>query len=249
MLRAMYTPETITKDEFHRHIFMWYARVDVMAGILAGEEAKLGREWYVASERCAFQQQANSPDDFRKKAWLLVTQSGRIGRDMTALFARTSSPNIVNHGELREQSNLLSASLDQLSRDLDSIKDPRYLVKSFPPKAPPGSDDIFDSDEPSELYDEPIWEVNYLSLDVRATILMHKHHTSLVLQQQDQSMSELAKKQCRLIEMMTRWPGRRRELPIAFKACLGISSMFLPPDQAHIMWSCRKLAWLEQRGG
>src|SRR5436190_3895118 len=180
MLRVMYNPETINKDELHRHIFMWYARVDVMAGILAGEEATLSREWYEASEMCSALQAASSPDDFKKKVRLLMTRSCKIGMDMAALFAKTSSRNPINPGDLRAEIDRLSASLDQLSEALEAIKDPTYLVTSFPHKKPLGSDDVFDPYVPGDLYDDPIWDVNYLSLDLLATILMHKHHTGLV---------------------------------------------------------------------
>jgi hypothetical protein len=249
MLRAMYTPETINKDEFHRHIFLWYGRVDATAAILAGEEAKLSREWYVASEACSAQQLAASPDDFKKKVWMLRTRLCRIGMDMAALFAKTSR-NLINTDDLRAENEQLSASLDLLGRDLKAVQDPRCLVMFYPQRKALGPDDVFNPYLPGILYDEPIWEVNYMSLEVLATILMHRHHTGLALQQQDHSQTHnLAIEQCRLIEAMTRWPSKRKELPVAVRSSLGIAIMFLPHDHAHIMWSRRKLAWLEQQGG
>ena len=47
LLLELYTPQAILQTETGRQIFAWYSRFDVIAGLMAGSQTVLGREWYV----------------------------------------------------------------------------------------------------------------------------------------------------------------------------------------------------------
>jgi hypothetical protein len=90
LMRELLTPESSNLIELHTNIFLWYARFDVVAGILAGTEAILGRDWYMAKEQYDANQAALYPDDPSKQLALVASINRRFGLDMASLYAKLS---------------------------------------------------------------------------------------------------------------------------------------------------------------
>ncbi|EDN09784.1 hypothetical protein I7I51_02197 [Histoplasma capsulatum] len=88
VLLEHYSPETLNQDHFHRHIFMWYSRFDVMAR-RSGNETILGCEWYLTTEKCAVDEAAMFPDDLGRQIWALTARNRRYAMDMASLYTKT----------------------------------------------------------------------------------------------------------------------------------------------------------------
>lgn len=58
LMQELLTPESSNANELHTNIFLWYARFDVVVGILAGTETVLSRDWYMAKEQYDAEQAA-----------------------------------------------------------------------------------------------------------------------------------------------------------------------------------------------
>ncbi|KAJ5485220.1 hypothetical protein N7539_005208 [Penicillium diatomitis] len=90
LMRELLTPDSSNMIDLHTNIFLWYARFDVVAGILAGTETILSRDWYIAKEQYDAQQAALYPDDPNKQLAYVASINRRFGLDMASLYAKLS---------------------------------------------------------------------------------------------------------------------------------------------------------------
>ncbi|KAK2811673.1 hypothetical protein FQN50_002018 [Emmonsiellopsis sp. PD_5] len=248
MLTELYTPEKINQTQFRREIFMWYSRFDVTAGLLAGNEMILSRDWYMTSERLAIEDEANNPGDLKKKYFSWGIRNRRFAMDMASLIAKASH-GYISMEEFTQQNQELAAGLDKLQEYLDSLKDPAHTVMSYPHRVPLGPNDIVDPYVPGGLYDDVLWEMNYCCVDMVGMLMMYKYQTGLFLQQLDPlELQAMSLEQCRFIETMERWPNRPRDSLLPLHSAFGLAALFLPGDEKHTMWCRRILAKIEQMG-
>ncbi|PGH30225.1 hypothetical protein GX50_07020 [[Emmonsia] crescens] len=248
MLTELYTPEKINENEFRRHIFLWYARFDVVSGLLAGNEAILGPEWYITCELFAAEDEASNPGNLNKQLYTWGIRNRRVAMDMASLIARTSR-GLITIEEFARQNQDITASLDKIQGAWNSLINPEYLIMSYPDKVPLGPNDIVDPYMPGRIHDESLWDVNNCLLDMIGTRMMHKYQTGLLLQQLD--LSELqaeALELCSLVETMERWPNRQKDSILQVQSTFALATLFLPSDEKHTMWCRRKLAKVEQLG-
>lgn len=248
MLTELYTPKKINENEFRRYMFLWYARFDVVSGILAGSEAILSPEWYIACESFAVEEEAKDPGNINKQFYTCAIRTRRVGMDMASLIANASRM-LISTEEFERQNHDITARLDKIQEAWNSLASPDHLVMSFPNKVPLGPDDIVDPYVPGRIYDESYWDVNCCLVDVLGTRMMHKYQTGLLLQQLD--LAELqsdALELCGLIEAMERWPNRPKDWIIQIQSSLALSTLFIPSDEKHIMWCRKLLAKVEQFG-
>ncbi|EER40201.1 C6 finger domain-containing protein [Histoplasma capsulatum var. duboisii H88] len=248
MLTELYTPEKINENEFRRYMFLWYARFDVVSGILAGSEAILSPEWYIACESFAVEEEAKDPGNINKQFYTCAIRTRRVGMDMASLIANASRM-LISTEEFERQNHDITARLDKIQEAWNSLASPDHLVMSFPNKVPLGPDDIVDPYVPGRIYDESYWDVNCCLVDILGTRMMHKYQTGLLLQQLD--LAELqsdALELCGLIETMERWPNRPKDWIIQVQSSLALSTLFIPSDEKHIMWCRKLLAKVEQFG-
>ncbi|KAJ5133377.1 hypothetical protein N7448_001594 [Penicillium atrosanguineum] len=248
LMRELLTPETSNLIELHTNIFLWYARFDVVAGIVAGTEAILSREWYMAKEQYDEEQAALYPDDPHKQLVLVASINRRFGLDMASLYAKLAR-GLIPMDEFAEQNNKLGKTLERAKDILRQFDDSEYTVYSYPNKRPLTEDDVIDPYMPGAIHQGPLWDANYAWIDLLSTDTMFKYQTMLTLQQPLlPDLAQLALDQCRLIETIDRWPDRGNGHCIGFKNSIGMASMFLPKDEKHLMWSRRKIAMMEQNG-
>lgn len=248
LMREVLTPDSVTSNELHGYIFTWYSRFDVVAGILAGNEMVLGREWYIAKEEHDAQQAAMYPNDARRQGSLALSIIRRSGLDMASLYAKLSR-GLISMDDFKAQNELLAQTYERVRRILKSFDNSEWTVTSYPHKEPLTDDDIVDPYVPGGLHHGPSWEINFAWIDYLGTATMFKLQSSVTLGHPPMSeLAELAIEQCRIIETIERWPQRENGCMISFKNSLSIAALFLPKDEKHTMWCRRKLALMEQSG-
>lgn len=242
------TPESINLSELHAYIFIWYARFDVSAGLLGGNETVLGREWYMSKEEYDAKQAALYPDDVQSQLSFAMSIVRRSGLDMASLYAKLSR-RLISMDEFVAQNDALSRTMDRVKDILQSFKGSDHCVTFYPHKKPLADDDIVDPYLPGGFYQGPLWEVNFVWLDYLGTVTMFKYQSSMTLGYPPVSeMENLALELSRLMETIERWPQKENGWIISCKNTIGLSSLLLPKDERHIMWCRRKLAFMEQNG-
>lgn len=248
LMRGLLTPESSNVNELHTNIFLWYARFDVVAGILAGTEAILSRDWYIAKEEYDAEQAALYPEDPNKQLVLVASINRRFGLDMASLYAKLSR-GMIPMDEFAEQNERLGQTMERAKNILRQFENSEYVVRSYPNHQPLTDDDIVDPYVPGVLHRGPLWDANYAWIDLLSTDTMFKYQTMLSLKQPLlPELQSLAIDQCRLIETIDRWPDKENGYCIGFKNSVGMAGMFLPKDDKHQMWTRRKMALMEQNG-
>lgn len=248
LMQELVTPESSNLVELHTNIFLWYSRFDVVVGILAGTEAVLGREWYIGKEQYDAEQAALYPDDPNKQLALVASINRRFGLEMASLYAKLSR-GMIPMDQFAQQNEQLGETMETAKNILKQFDDNEDTVRSYPNQQPLTDDDIVDPYVPGRIWQGPLCDANYLKIDLLSTELMFKYQTMLALKQPLlPDLQRLAFEQCELMETISRWPDRGNGFCIAFKNSIGLSSMFLPKDTKHQMWSRRKLALMEQNG-
>lgn len=247
-MRGLLTPESTNLMELHTNIFLWYARFDVVVGILAGTEAILGRDWYIAKEQYDAEQAALYPGDPYKQLALVASINRRFGLDMASLYAKLSR-GMIPMDEFAAQNEQLGQTMERAKNIMRTFDDSEYKVRSFPNPQPLADDDIVDPYVPGIIHQGPLWDANYAWIDLLSTETMFKYQTMLSLRQPLlPDIQRLGFEQCRLIEAIERWGDRGNGHCIGFKNSLAIVSMFLPKENKYQMWSRRKLAQMEHNG-
>ncbi|KAL2834419.1 hypothetical protein BDW59DRAFT_47201 [Aspergillus cavernicola] len=247
LIRELLTPESASCDDIHRHLFEWYARFDIVAGIVSGNEMVLGRDWYIAREEYDAKAAADHPDDIEKQLALTSSINRRFGLDMASLYAKLSR-GMIDFGDFIIQNNYLGQSLERVKDILDRFAT-AYVIQSYPNQKPLTEDDIVDPYVPGGLHYGPLWDANYALIDYYSTKAMFKFQFLMATKQG--SMEELlylSLEQVRLMETIERWPDKEKGYVFGFKNSIGMASMFLPRDNRHLMWSRRTFALIEQNG-
>jgi hypothetical protein len=248
MLLELFTIEEVNRVDPDKNIFMWYCRFDVVAGLLAGNETRLSREWYVAHENYHVQEALKAPNDPWVQVSLFSARSRRFAMDMASLFAKLSRGEIPLD-EFHAQNQQLTEVIESMRATLQRVHDPERTVQSYPNKQPLGMDDIVDPYIPGAFYQDSLWHLNLGWVDFFPTILMHRFQTCLVSQQDAAAEFEsLALEELRLIETIYRWPNKPDGTMIICQSGIALSAMFLPKDDRHMMFARKRLAVVEQNG-
>ncbi|KAJ6013750.1 hypothetical protein N7540_008341 [Penicillium herquei] len=248
LMQELLTPESSNLNELHTNIFLWYARFDVVAGILAGTEAILSRDWYLAKEQYDAEQASLYPEDARKQLELVASINRRFGLDMASLYAKLSQ-GMIPFEDFAVQNELLGQTIERAKNIMRSFDDCEYTVRSYPDQQPLTEDDIVDPYVPGRIHEGPLWDANYIWIDLLSTELMYKYQTMLALRQPLlPELTALAWEQAQLMETINRWPQKPNGACIGFKNSIGITSMFLPRDTKNEIWCRRRIAQMEQTG-
>ena len=249
LLLELYTPDTIMRTEIRRRILAWYSRFDLFAGLMAGHQTVLGREWFCVNDNYYREQVLQHPESIDLKIEGAIASHRLMAMDMASLFARLPRGEISYSDFVRENqsiTNRIQAWMDPLG---PLLLDERYLVTSFEGARPREADDIVDPYVPGGLYHGALWSINFMILDWTAMELMHKYQTALMLQQQaPPELKSLALDVCRRFESIEYWPQSPPEAILSAHATIGMATLHLPKDEKHIMWCRRKLARVEGLG-
>lgn len=247
-MRELLTPDSSNLNELHTNIFLWYARFDVVAGILAGTEAILSRDWYLAKEQFDAEQAAIYPDDAIKQLELVASINRRFGLDMASLYAKLSQ-RMITFEDFLAHNEQLGQTMERAKNIMRAFDDSEYSVRSYPNQQPLTEDDIVDPYVPGRIHQGALWDANYIWIDLLSTELMYKYQTMLATRQPIfPELTSLAWEQAQLMETINRWPERPNGACIGFKNSIGITSMFLPKDPKNEMWCRRRIALMEQTG-
>ncbi|KAL3474896.1 hypothetical protein BJX99DRAFT_230915 [Aspergillus californicus] len=247
LIRALLTPESASSDNIHRHLFEWYARFDIVAGLVSGNEMVLGREWYIAREEYDEREAAENPNDIEKQLALSSSINRRFGLDMASLYAKLSR-GMIDFGDFIIQNDQLGQSLERIKEILDGFAT-QHVVQSYPNQIPLAEDDIVDPYVPGGLHYGPLWDVNFAWIDYYSTKAMFKFQFLSATQQGSmQELLYLSLEQIRLIESIERWPDKENGYVFGFKNSITMASIFLPRDHRHLMWSRRTFALMERNG-
>ncbi|KAJ5543697.1 hypothetical protein N7513_007205 [Penicillium frequentans] len=248
LMRELLTPDSSNLNELHTNIFLWYARFDVVAGILAGTEAILSRDWYLAKEQFDAEQAALDPDDALKQLSLVASINRRFGLDMASLYAKLSR-GMIPFEDFAVQNEQLGRTIERAKNIMRAFDDSEYTVRSYPNKLPLTEDDIVDPYVTGRIHEGALWDANYIWIDLLSTELMYKYQTMLALRQPLlPDLTKLAWEQAQLMETIDRWPEKENGACIGFKNSIGLTSMFLPRDVKNQMWCRRRIAQMEQTG-
>jgi Fungal specific transcription factor domain/Fungal Zn(2)-Cys(6) binuclear cluster domain len=248
LLVELYTPQTILQTETGRQIFAWYSRFDVIAGLMAGNQTVLGRDWYVEFQ--AYYEDQIDPEEFDIENNMSAASAATrlIGMDMAALFSQLPQ-GAISIQEFTVQSEKLAQRIFHLRERIETLNDGYYTVLEFPDQKPLGLDDIVDPYKPGGLFKDAFWPLNYLWIDWYAVYQMYTLATTTILQQSSPpEMEALSLDQCRILEAIERWPASPEGSLLGCHESMAIAAVFIKKDERHTMWCRRKMASMEQKG-
>ncbi|KAI9848873.1 MAG: hypothetical protein M1837_006389 [Sclerophora amabilis] len=248
ILLELYNPKTIrTRTDIIT--LTWYTRFDVYAGLMGGWETVLRREWFEELEQLHLRQIQLHPNDVIHKIERAIVSSRLLAMDMSSLFAKYSKGNLP-HDKFVLENEKLAGQFAAWNDNLDpSLADPARSITSFEGARDLDSDDIVDPYLPGTLFEGPLWTMNFLRVDWRATMIMHRYQTALALRTQPGAeLGMLALEICQMLEAIELWPRSPPGSILAMQSSFGIASLFLPKDSRHTMWCRRKFARIENLG-
>lgn len=248
LLLELYDPQTILQSETGRQIFAWYSRFDVIAGLMAGSQTVLGRDWYVEYQ-AYYEDQTDSEDvDIENSLAAASAATRLIGMDMAALYSQLPQ-GAIDVQEFTAQSEQLAQRILHLRERIEALNDGYFTVHEFPNQQPLGPEDIVDPYRPGGLFKDAFWPLNYLWIDWYGVYQMHTLQTMTILQQPfPPEMEALSLDQCRIFEAIERWPASPKGSILGAHESLGIAAVFLEKDEKKTMWCRRKMATVEQKG-
>lgn len=237
------------ETELQRRTLEWYSRFDLFAGIMAGHELVLGRQWFVANVDHYHHQLSQYPDSISLQLESAIAGQRLAAMDMAALFAKLPRGEISIQDFMRENGALSQRITSWMDNLRPLLSKEECLVTSFDGARPREPEDIVDPYIPRRLYQGDLWPLNYMILDWMSMEMMHKFHTAQMLQQQPPpELRQLAFKICQLFEAIEYWPGSQPGAVVAAHAVIGMATLYLPKDERHTMWCRRKLATIEAQG-
>ena len=248
MLLGIYTIDTIMETQRSRQIFAWYARFDVVAGLMTGNQMVLPREWYAQCARWYEEHIDHDDVDIEGNLSSFGATNLLLGLDLAALLSKFPRGQISREDFVAD-SEKISERMDTLRQTIQARNDGYYTVTEFPSKQPLGPSDIVDPYVPGGLFRDALFPLNYTWTNWYGTDIMQQYQTSLMLQQDlPAGLERVALEQCRILETIERWPDSPEGSVLGGITALGISALFLPKDQRHIMWLRKRFAVIEQNG-
>lgn len=153
------------QDGMTRLILGWYMRFDVFAGLMAGFETVLSREWF-SYARDFFQQQVEKePEKLDWRIELAIAQHRLIATDMSLLFAKAGRGEI-SHDDFVSENEIIGRRITEWKSNMDpALQDSRYLVTNFSGARPVNADDIVDPYIPGKIYSGPLYVMNVATID------------------------------------------------------------------------------------
>ena len=232
-----------------RKTLEWYSRYDLFAGLMAGHELVLGREWFGATDDFYRRQLSQAPTNIDFQIESAVARQRLTAMDMATLFAKLPRGEISVQDFMQDNAVIAERTrtwMDDLSPLLDKNE---YIVNSFEGARPRERDDIVDPYIPGRLYQGDLWSLNFMVMQWISLEIMHRSQTAKMLQQQlPPDLAHLALEICQRFEAIEYWPHSPPGAIVAAQAAIGVASLYLPKDERHIMWCRRKLATVEGQG-
>ena len=253
MLREIFSPETMMERDLGRRIFSWIARLDIMVGLMAGNETRLDRKWFEANATWYGSQVDHDQDhdlDVENTLGYFVASNRLIGMDMAALFARLAKRE-VSVEQFHQENAEISERVTSMKRQIELFNDDYYRAHDFPvaKSRPLNPDDIVNPYVPGGLFKEVLWPLNFMWIDWYSIEQLQRYQTAVMLQQPvPPEVEQISLEQCRIYEAIERWPDAPNGAILGAHAPLGLATVFLKKDPRHIMWCRKKFAAVERQG-
>lgn len=150
-----------------RLILGWYMRFDVFAGLMAGFETVLSREWFSYANDFFQQQVTKEPESLNWRIELAIAQHRLVATDMSLLFAKKGRGEI-SHDNFILENEVIGRRIAEWKSNMDpALQDGRYLVTDFSGARPVDPDDIVDPYIPGTIYSGPLWAMNVAIIDCK----------------------------------------------------------------------------------
>ncbi|EXJ69010.1 uncharacterized protein A1O5_07945 [Cladophialophora psammophila CBS 110553] len=253
MVRDLFTPGTMMETDLGRRIFSWIARLDIMVGLMAGNETRLDRQWFEANAAWYHSQVESDPEvdvDIENTMAYFVSSNRLIGMDMAALFAKFAKHEISVQTFHAENAQIVER-VNSMKRQIELFNDEYYRVQEFPVEKsrPLAEEDIVNPYVPGGLFKDALYPLNFMWIDWYSIELLQRYQTAVMLQQpMPPELEQISLEQCRIYEAMERWPDAPNGSILGAHAPLGLASVFLKKDARHVMWARRKFAAVERQG-
>jgi hypothetical protein len=248
LMHELLSPKSITQNEVHRYLFLWHARFDLVACIIATNEAILGPEWYTALEQHDTAQAAQHPDDFFKQLQALASRTRLFAMEFASLFAQLSR-GLINSDEFGVRFETLNRTIDDLHRVLEQYDDCDEITTPQPAVPLQGPEDVLDTTMPCRFFRDSKWMLNFMWPDVLSTELMFKYQSHILMGRPDGAeLQNIALQICHHAESIARWPEVEVGSIVGFHNWLILTTLFLPKDAKHMMWTRRMFARVEVNG-
>ncbi|EEA20979.1 hypothetical protein EYB25_008455 [Talaromyces marneffei] len=248
LMHELLTPQTITENAIHRFLFVWHSRFDLVACILASNEAILEREWYTSMEQHDTALAARNLDDPIMQLNAMTSRLRLFALEYASLFARFAS-GVINPEQFQIRYDYLNEVIDDLHQALKAYDDCEEITMPGPAVPLQGPEDILDTDMTCRFYRDSKFFMNFLWPDILATVLMFKYQSHLMTGHPDGSeLQSIALRICHHAESLARWPEVEVGITIGGHNWLALTTMFLPRDDKHMQWSRRMFARMEISG-
>ncbi|KAH8691255.1 putative C6 finger domain protein [Talaromyces proteolyticus] len=248
LIHEMITPQSSTQNETHRFLLIWHSRFDLVAGLIAKNEAILSREWYTTIDEHDAAQAALSPDDLTAQLRLVSSRTRLFAMDYASLFARLGRQ-LVSFDDFVKELNEMDTTVHMLHQVLEQYDNCPEITMPRPAVPLQGPEDVLDTAMPCRFYRDSMWRLNFAWADLLSTELMYKYQTHISIgRPEGPELQRIALQICHHAESIVRWPEVDVGTVIAFHNWLVLTAMFLPRDPKHMMWSRRMIARIEING-
>ena len=249
MIKELHTPDSMVQTDFHRKMLTWYARFDIYAGLMAGNETILGKEWFYSHEQYTKVLAMNSPDDIGLRVEHLYAQNRVLGYEMAQLLAKVPKGELSIPDFMRENQLFLEKIADWKVQLESFCPSSEYLITDFSASPPLDAEDIVNPYIPGRIYKEPYFAVNYMMIDCLAIESSYKYQCSLMLQQPlPPELFNLSLEQCQIIEAIELWAESPPGTILPAQASLGLLCLIFPREDKYINWCRKKLVKIEKLG-
>ena len=253
MLKDLFAPETINETDLGRRIFSWFARLDVVVGLMAGNRTKLERPWFEANEKWYSEQMTTATEgetDIQDTFAYFVATNRLIGMDMASLYAKLPTGEISVE-DFHAENAKIAARVNEMKLLVESKNNALYRVQKFPQEKihPLNEADIVNPYIPGGLFTGQLWPLNHMWLDWYGIEQMQIYQVAAMFQNQmPPELEQMSLEVCRIYEAIDRWPDAPNGAILGAHATLGLAVVFLRKDEKHTIWARRKLAEVERQG-
>lgn len=264
ILCSMYNYDNFLNTETSRYIFDWFARIDLIAGLIAGSEVSLERDWFASATTWYEAQYKKEESEFQHALAFLFANLRLLSFDMARIFA-----NAMTSSNFNEQVASISQRLDGMRLDIQALHDTSYTVTEFEEDSSDeqeGSPAAFDSRVP--LFRDHLWPLNQVWLAWYGSQQLLIYQTTLLSRAQaaaaqgaesflsshtttdelPPALEHLSAIQCQIYEAIDQWSEAPEGAVLGCHTTMALATVFLRREPKYIMWARQKLANVESIG-
>ena len=274
ILTTHYSKEEIVKTDRGQKIFDWFARLDVISGLMAVRDVSLDRSW-MAYAHDYLKEQIDSDGENSLEQMMEYFQKGiaLIGHDIAHTFAHANiamgQPGFSIDSVL-EQSKVLDTRLHEIRRSIQKLNNPALAIIETSNKNS-HEEPAFTADVP--LFRGRLWPLNFVWIDWYGILLLLRNQSTLAISKARSMMADpstldpktgqfaatqaeltnYAKTQCQIYNAIAESATAPKGAILSCYAALGLSTVFLPrappiSNDKYTMWARRQLANIEKGG-